>query len=298
MARQAADEVGATLALVSDVGAQGSSSRRVLVVRRALAALVSVGMTGAMGWAMHSEHIHGVRWVPLLLLMSAPLLAAASIAIPRVGAQLLARGIWWSFLLLGGLIAAMIGLEDDGKSGYPCLFTLANAFCLLTVGTTGLDDDGGRFRPAAFRGTLLLAMVLAIADTVTLLWIGTAQAVDVRVFGPLLLVPGMILGVIGLLRLRTWGLLISLTCNLLVVILASTHVLNLPAELRWLLSATAVAQILVPVPMWIAIARRRLPPPDRFRRLKRVVSTAVIVGIAASSVYFTYFYSRPNPFVL
>jgi len=250
-------------------------------------------MTGAMAWAMHAEHIHGVRWVPLLLLMSAPLLAAVSIASRRVGFQLLARGIWWSFLLLGGLIAAMIGLEDDGKSGYPCLFTVANAFCLLAVGTTGLDDDGGRFRPAAFRGTLLLAMVLAIADSVTLLWIGSAQAVDARAFGALFLVPGMIVGVIGLLRLRTWGLLISLTCNVLVAILASTGVLNLPAELRWLLVSTAIAQLLVPVPMWIAIARRRLPPPERFRRLKRVVSTAVIAGIAASSVYFTYFYSRP-----
>ena len=278
---------------MSTAAAQASGERRGIVARRALAVLVSVGMTGAMAWAMHAEHIHGVRWVPLLLLMSAPLLAAVSIASRRVGFQLLARGIWWSFLLLGGLIAAMIGLEDDGKSGYPCLFTVANAFCLLAVGTTGLDDDGGRFRPAAFRGTLLLAMVLAIADSVTLLWIGSAQAVDARAFGALFLVPGMIVGVIGLLRLRTWGLLISLTCNVLVAILASTGVLNLPAELRWLLVSTAIAQLLVPVPMWIAIARRRLPPPERFRRLKRVVSTAVIAGIAASSVYFTYFYSRP-----
>jgi len=296
VARHAADEAGATLAFVSDAVAQGSSERRGVLIRRALAALVSVGMTSVMVWAMHAEHILGLRWLPLVLLMSAPVLAAASIASRRVGLQLLARGIWWSFLLLGGLISTMIGVEDDGKSAYPCAFTLANAFCLLVAGTTGLDEGGGRFRPAAFRGTLLLAMVLAIADTVTLLWIGSLQAVEERAFGTLLLVPGMILGVVGLLRLRTWGLLLSLACNVLVALLASTAVLKMPAELRWMLTATAVAQMLVPVPMWIAIARRRLPPPDRFRRLKRVASTAVIVGIAASSVYFTFFYSRTRVF--
>ena len=273
---------------------QGSGQRRVIVVRRALAALVSLGITGTMAWFLRRDHPRGWQWLPLLLLMSAPVLAAASIASRRVGAQLLARGIWWSFLLLGGLIATMMGIDGDLKGGYVCLFTLANAFCLLAVGTTGLDDDGGRFRPAAFRGTLLLAMVLAIADTATLLWIGGLRAIDEHMFGGLLLVPGMIVGVIGLLRLRTWGLLVSLTCNVLVVVLTSTAVLQLPPELRWMLTATAVAQILVPVPMWISLARRRLPPPDQFRRLKRVASTAVIVAIAASSVYFTCFH-HPQP---
>jgi hypothetical protein len=137
-------------------------------------------------------------------------------------------------------------------------------------------------------------MVLAIADTATLLWIGSLEAMDRKVFGALLLVPGMILGVVGLLRLRTWGLLVSLTCNVLLVVLASTSILDLPPQLRWMVTATAIAQLLVPVPMWIAIARRRLPPPDQFRRLKRVASTAVIAGIAASSVYFTYFHT-PSP---
>ena len=241
---------------MSDAVAVGSAQRRLTVVRRALAALVSLGITAVMAWQLRGDHSRGWQRLPLLLLMSAPVLAAASIASRRVGAQLLARGIWWSFLLLGGLIAAMIGIDGDMKPGYVCQFTLANAVCLLAAGTTGLDDDGGgRFQPAAFRGTLLLAMVLAIADTATLLWIGSLEAMDEKMFGALLLVPGMILGVVGLLRLRTWGLLVSVTCNALVVVLASTGVLDLPAQLRWMLTATAAAQLLVPVPMWIAIVR-------------------------------------------
>jgi hypothetical protein len=51
-------------------------------------------------------------------------------------------------------------------------------------------------------------------------------------------------------------------------------------------------QLLVPIPMWIAIARRRIPPPDAWRRTKLVVSTAIIVGIAVTSVCFSLLVER------
>jgi hypothetical protein len=194
-------------------------------------------------------------------------------------------------LLLGGLVCVLLGNGGAGPA-FGCHLAVTSAFSLLVAGTIGLGEDGGRFRPAAFRGTLMLALVLAIADSATLLWFGTMQAVEDRSFRILLLLPPMIAGVVGLLQLRTWGLLVSLACNVAVAALAAAAVLDLPPPLRWMLVATAILQLLVPVPMWISIARRRGPPPDRWRRAKRIVSTVVIAGIAALSLFFTYVYER------
>jgi hypothetical protein len=216
-----------------------------------------------------------------------PALAAISIWSRRTGAQLLARGIWWSLLLLGGLVAV---IERSDYSG--CAIALASACSLLVMGRNGLDAEAGRFQPVAFRGTLTLALVMAIADTATCFWCGLGQATHERELRVILLVPLMIAGIVGLLRLRTWGLLVSLACNVLVAILGWTGTLGLPPEIRPLLIVTAVVQLLVPIPMWIAIARRRIPPPDAWRRTKLVVSTAIIVGIAVTSVCFSLLVER------
>ena len=265
------------------------------MLRRVLASMASLGAAVVFVFLLRHERLRGLQWLAPIALMGAPVLAAAAIWIRRVSWQLLARGIWWSVLLLGALLAVVSGGTEAGLT-FPCHLALASAVALLAAGATGLDEGSGRFRPMAFRGTLMLALVLAIADTATLLWFGLAQAVDERIFRALLLVPPMVAGVIGLLRLRTWGLLVSLTCNLLVAVLASTRILTFPYQLRWLLIATAVVQLLIPIPIWVSIATGRLPPPERWRRAKRIASAAVIAGIAVVSVYFTYLRERSDGF--
>src|ERR1700733_13180469 len=211
--------------------------------------------------------------------IAVPVVAAALIWSGRLVAQLLARGTWWSLLLVGGLMALIADREGRHLGAY---IAMCNAAALLVVGSSSLDSRG-RFAPIAFRGTLLVALVLAIADTGAFLWFGTGSMMFEGRYSCLLLVPLMVTGVIGLLRLRTWGLMVSLFTNLLIAILAISGVLFLPGPLRGLFVGTAVLQMLVPIPMVIAIVRGRTPSPDAWRRTKIVAPAIMIAGVAAFS---------------
>jgi hypothetical protein len=198
--------------------------------------------------------------------------------------QLLGRGLWWSLLLLGGLMAASGGQERVGGS----LMALGSAAAVLLAGAPSQNDGSDRFAPVAFRGTLTLALVLAMADAASFLWLGLANAIFTRHLAMILLVPPMVAGVVGLLRLRTWGLLVSLGANVLVATLALTGVLTSAGELRILFASTAIVQLLVPVPMLITIIRRRAPGPDRWVTFRAVGSRLVIVGIAGLALYTAF----------
>jgi hypothetical protein len=80
-------------------------------------------------------------------------------------------------------------------------------------------------------------------------------------------------------------LIVSLCTNLLIAILAITHVLPLPRELRWLFIGTALLQLLVPIPMIVAIVRGTPPQPDAWRRTKVVLPAMMISAIALLSIY-------------
>jgi len=61
--------------------------------------------------------------------------------------------------------------------------------------------------------------------------------------------------VIGLLRLRTWGLLVSVACNVVVAVLAAADLLGVADKVRWIFIGSAVVQLLIPLPMWLTIVR-------------------------------------------
>jgi hypothetical protein len=172
----------------------------------------------------------------------------------------------------------------------PAYAGLCCAAALLLAGRAGLDAASGRFRPVAFRGTLVLSLVLALADAGSLSFctFGTAMS-GWRDAGAALALGALALlacvGVVGLLRLRTWGLLVALASNLLVGTLALTGALPLPPPLRWLFMGTAGLQLIVPLPMLVTIVRRRPPPPDRWQRFRSVATTVAILGLAAFVAY-------------
>jgi hypothetical protein len=262
-----------------------------LRIRKALASLSSLGLALALLWSLRTESLRGPEVVPFAMMVLMPVLAAAVIWSGRVGAQLLARGVWWSFLLFGALVCATT--RPSSSDAEAVWLALPAAAALLLAGSSGLDARTGRFQPVAFRGTLVLALILAIADTASFSWFGALNATFEKHGGLLLMVVPMAAGVIGLLRLRTWGLLVSLACNVLVVVLSLTGVLELPRVLRILYVSSAALQLVVPIPMIVAIVRRRPPAPDGWRRTKRAVSTSVIVAIAALSVYCAFLRSTP-----
>jgi hypothetical protein len=225
------------------------------------------------------------------IITAVPLGAAVSIWVRRLAPQLAARALLWSVLLLGAVMATMSGPARPLGAGIAVLVAAA----LLLAGRTGLDEgSGGRFQPVAFRGTLILALVLAMADTASFVWCGMAALLIDGHASVLLLVAPMFAGVVGLLRLRTWGLIVSLASNLTVAALALTRMLPVPDPFRILFVATAGVQLLVPLPMIVTIVLGRVPAPDRWRRAKVVASTAVIVAIAAASVVEAVIHRYPR----
>jgi hypothetical protein len=227
----------------------------------------------------------------MMSLVVVPVIAAAVIWLRPIAAQLLARATWWSLLLVGAVMALFGDSEMRSLGGY---IAVCNATALIAAGNVGLDARTGRFVPVAFRGTLIVSLVLAIADTGSFLWFGLGTAVfehRISLFhrvSMLMLVPFMITGVIGLLRLRVWGLLVSLATNLLIATLAFTRVLPLPDVLRQLFIGTAVLQLLVPIPMLVAFVRGRAPDPARWARAKAIAPLAIVAVIAAVSAYSAF----------
>jgi hypothetical protein len=253
------------------------------MVRRCLASLASLFVTATVCYMMRHERPHGADWVVAGPMLAVPAIAAALIWSRRITAQLAARGIWWAFVLGGGLLS--VGAPPTELRQMGCAMVAGAAGALLAAGGGGLREGGGAFRPVAFRGTLTLSLVLAIADAGTLLWVGLLALMANRMPWFLLLVPFMAAGVIGLLRLRTWGLILSLVCNLLVAILAATRVLALPDPLRGLYVSTATLQLVVPLPMLITLVRRRAPGPDRWQRARPAAATVALLGIAGLCLY-------------
>jgi hypothetical protein len=249
--------------------------------KQTVASLASALVAGVMlSGFVQVRDLSSVRLL-LAMVVIAPLGAAVLIFSRHLPAQLLARGTWWSYLLTSALVTCV---DEPSVRHLAGLTAGATAFALLAAGREGLEASAGRFQPVAFRGTLTVALVLAMADTGAMLWLGLVTLLrhDCRL---ILMVPLMAAGIVGLLRLRMWGLLAGLAANILVATLAATRVLGLPDPLRGLFIGTALLQLLVPLPMLVAIVRRRPPPSNRWPRAKRAIATATIVAIAGFGVY-------------
>jgi hypothetical protein len=258
--------------------------------RRVLASGLSVAISLAT-LRIGYRHMHGWRdWLGFATLLAPPAVAAALIWSRRVGAQILARACWWSILALGTLALVMtMSTAPDRERTQMLVGVLCASGALLAVGRSGLDAPSGRFQPVAFRGTLLLSLLLAMADCGPF---GFMSLVAVFSHAPAtfrLLSVGLFLltltGVVGLLRLKTWGLLVAIVTNLLVGTLAWAGVFGDHGPLRPLFMTTAALQLVVPLPMIVTFVRRRPAPPDRWQRFRAVGAVAVILGLTALSVY-------------
>lgn len=261
-------------------------------IRRIVASLASVIGSAVLyhDFARDASN-HSCEDLFVMSLVVIPVIAAALIWLRPIAAQLFARASWWSGLLVGALMATMGDHEICHLGGY---LAICNATALIAAANTGLDAREGRFAPVAFRGTLIISLVLAIADAGSFLWFGLGTALfEHRMsighrMSILMLVPFMLTGVIGLLRLRVWGLVVSLATNLAIATLAYTRVLPLPDVLRELYIGTAVLQLIVPIPMLIAFVRGRAPDPTRWARTKSIAPLAIVAIIAATSVYCAF----------
>lgn len=214
---------------------------------------------------------------------------------PQLGAQLLCRAVWWSSLVVGLLVSLNYGETPDKVLG--AIIAVASAVALLSVGERGLDvqDPDSPFAPVRFRGHLLLALVMAAADALTLAFSGLLQLrVGMRGWnllgtidyaGPTI-AAAIVMGIAvwGVYRLRTWALLLNLVANIAIAYLALEGTLRLSPSVSVSLATTAAVQCFIPVPILAAALGDRNSGQPLLQSVRHRLMTYTIVVLAFSSV--------------
>jgi hypothetical protein len=255
------------------------STREGSLLRFVRPALASSGCLAAAGaWSV----AFGDEAAVFLHLPTAALVAAAYLChAPAPGAQMLARGVMWAMLVLGAMIAQL------GEGAAATAVAVGCGVSLLVLGGRGLDGESARFRPVAYRGTLTAALTLAMADTFSLgFWALAAQEASVSAAAAALAGCALLMGIgiVGLYRLKTWGLGVNIGANLLIAGLAGSGAIDTPPFLTCLLVGTATLQLLVPIPLLYGILRKRPPSSSggaaRTGRVLAVGAILLVLGAA------------------
>lgn len=256
------------------------SAGRVWGVRACLGVVVA-GFVAMAGLEVVHE-ARGGRVFAVLLPIVSLMLAARWLRDRELGKQMMVRALVWSALVIGVLVS-VFGLEDYAWTGVP--MSAGAGLALLLMEGRGLGLRSSSFRPTAFRGHLLIALVLATADAQTLLFSmalkfgvrgqqvlrslevgarhgGSAWEViaDPGLWGSVLseTLPLMACGVVmvaavvGIYRLRTWALLLNLVANIGIAYLAMSGVIGLTLPVAAALATTATMQLMLPVPILAA----------------------------------------------
>jgi hypothetical protein len=199
-------------------------------------------------------------------LITIGLLALAALLIhhDRLGSQLLARSILWANFLIGTCVSignAEAGVVDDLGAD---TFSLGTA--LLLIGRLGLDErEGSVFRPVAFRTSLTLGMIMAVADAHVLACLGIVELDSSEwprssfrerlPHATMLFISGAVLvcAITGLYRLRVWGLVLASLGAAGVCVLSLANVYGLPSRAGSILALTSAVQVALSVPVFVAI---------------------------------------------
>jgi hypothetical protein len=211
-------------------------------------------------WAMgYQLGVHGVA-VAAILPMAMLAWAARMVTRPTFAAQVLVRAIAVSNLVVALLLALSVGGMIGALSQVVIAFGCFRVLRLL--GDRGLDtsDPESEFRPIAFRGFLILALIMAFADAQTLMFSALTQGsylftddrtwlIASRAAPTLLAAVVMAINVWGLMRLRTWAMLLNIVANLVIARLALTGALGVNIYVAASLSLTAAVQLMLPVPI-------------------------------------------------
>ena len=264
-------------------------------------AIVVAALTAAaapLWYAYHHDpggRLAVAQWYALIVASSCVLAFGRS-----TGSQLLARAIWWSAFASGGLTAGFAA-ETRELAATGLVMTLATSTALLVAGRRGLDRDTVGFAPAAYRGPIMISMIMALADAQGVGWLGATRlsfalryATDAdfvyQAMAMLACSAVALVALYGLYRLRLWGLVLSAMSTLAIGILAFTPVLGLAdaGPVPYAFAASAAVQLALLVPLFIAIVRRRAPAPPgpRVARLA-TIAPALVVVVAATLAILT-----------
>ena len=233
-----------------------------------------------------------------------PVLAAlATVALSRrtsYAAQVFARAALWGACMTAATLQLLLSEVDvltataPIESGLVIVWTVVAGVAAWVLGDEGLQTPrGGRRGP--LDALLSLSLIMGIADAVVLLVIVSFFSL---VAGPVgfgivaVLSAGLVVGAVGLFRGRVWGLLVMALCNLAELAAVSTgtlvesdFVLN---GIGPVLGLTAVIQLVLPVPVYLAMFRGSRGWVERLSRrapsIARALSAVALIVIAAPSV--------------
>lgn len=213
------------------------------------------------------------------------LVAGALLALRPLWAALAGRGLLWTVLAMTTLFDSV-----ERPAGAFTVTALAMCAALLALGRHALEGSTAAFRPNHHRGLLTLAMVLGFADVATLsAWsILAFSSGDTRamMFGLVFTAIAAVIAasLVGLYRLFAWGFLLNLGVNLAVVVLMLFDVFHFDV-FRLVFIVPAVAQILLALPVLVAIVRRRaLTVPRSLARLGTLVPALAVAIMAGLNV--------------
>ena len=209
---------------------------------------------------------------PALLVPAIALLVGASrITSGRFADGVLGRAVAWSSLIVGVVITSEFGNPLYVLTGMIVAWCSGRA--LLVARERGLEDvtaQGTAFQPVAFRGPLVVALIMAWADALTLVFSGVLQCrwlIDSIVWVPVSDTSGnywyapfatlacgflMVIAVAGLFRLKVWALFLNILANVGIAALAVSDHLRLPGTVILTVVTTAGIQLLLPVPVLAA----------------------------------------------
>ena len=191
------------------------------------------------------------------------------------------RGVMWSVITISVFATQMYAADAFGHHNHaPMVTALACCSALLLAGP--IRSTSNKFKPAAYQGILTVGILLAIADIVAFSMLAVAARHDgehrVAMFGVGVAAAAAI-GVVGLYRLRTWGLVVCVATNIVVVAVALTDGLRLH-EFRIVFLVPASVQLLLFIPWFIsAVGKRPIVMPAWAASFGRMVPAATVVAM-------------------
>lgn len=263
--------------------------------RKSLAAItlgaVMIALALPLGVFLKSGQIYDVMIAfSALMLLSAPM-ARAKTLLP----QLLARALWWQALTFGTLLGTNL-LYDAlrlpyglaGSNRYLIITSLlsvtGSGLALLGARSVGLHHSSKHFDPHTHRPSLMIALIMAMADALALTFytglVLTEHYANAFPIGASALV--MIGAIWGLYRLKVWGLLFNAGANLAIAALAIGGAFDLPNFITYGLAITAFAQLALLAPLLRDVARNLRQHKEE--SAPQTTETQVILGDTSAQV--------------
>ncbi len=256
-------------------------------IRRLLAMFLALA-SGCGFASIFSSIVQGSGASPAVVIGLFCVVGGLALHSKSVGVQILARGAIWSSAVFQLLILHLMSvnrLEGIGQNVLLATTVGCVMAASLSLYLAGRPDhsSSSEFQPVAHLGTLTVALILAVSDTLSLFFWGSMTAQDGTMDTAYTLIGGGILmgiGAFGLLRLRTWALLLNLCSNILIASVAALGLVDV-GPLALVLITTAGVQLLVAMPILVSILRPEVRAPSWVQRIGQMLPTATLLAMAA-----------------